>query len=319
LVAWRKGLLKATPAKAPQVAEEKRIDPADGCAYTLNEIVAFYSTKEGKKYIDRCIHQSQKTKAIKGKVGNHTNYYWDTFCKTIVIDDSIHHKEAPAVISTAIAGATEKHLREVALMQISQSQVAGSSQEDLEEIANSDRCVPCDISCGAQTPEEAGTSFRETGQSPSMYPSTYIPGPFWLHEYARSPKQFEHAINHSSHLEEMRNALAAHGLSLQTKDKVTILVRPEDYATIADTIRDWHLGKRYVVVAEEFEGALRHALEVVGKGVTVKDRKLLPPATVRRTFISVATPTSLRSCPFSTGVASTTDANPRARFKPRQA
>lgn len=147
--------------------------------------------------------------------------------------------------------------------------------------------------------------------------SISIPGPFYLLEYARSPKEFRQALLDSTALSKCRSALECNGFSPQTAGHAAIFLRPEDYPSVQDVIKEWELKPRHIIVAAEFETAVHEALNDIGKGVKIKHSSFVPPAMVKRTFIDVPLPSSMRSEPATRATASTSDGNPRVMLCPR--
>jgi len=141
-------------------------------------------------------------------------------------------------------------------------------------------------------------------------------------EYARSPKEFLNALMLAPELAECRDALSREDYSWKLKSGANIFVQPEHYKSVVAALKGRQLKPRHVIIAKEFEHSLNEALRDIGKGVRAKSVGTLPPAftVIKRTFLHVPVPSSLRSEPNSDPVTvSTTDANPRTPTHPRRA
>lgn len=160
--------------------------------------------------------------------------------------------------------------------------------------------------------------FTEGTRAPS---SSFLRGPVYLLEFARSPKEFFNALMSSPFLQGCRHALELERRSPLLANGAKVFVYPDQYDAVWAAVREWKLKPRHVIVAAEFEADLMKAIENIGKGVLEKSRTALPPppAVVKRTFIEVPILSSLRSEPLTEAIASTTDANPRTPLRPRRA
>lgn len=147
----------------------------------------------------------------------------------------------------------------------------------------------------------------------------------------RDPKEFHGALETCGELEQCRDDLLAAGKSLPLRGGGWILVHPEQYDA-AQTWAEWHgaLIPQHVLVCQDYEAGVLNAIEDIPckAKVRVKKKSTVPYAfasmsvtlkhtiSIKRTFIDVHIPSSLRSS--SSGhcaTASTTEAhrgrNPR--------
>eukprot|EP00930_Biecheleria_cincta_P006907 TRINITY_DN108009_c0_g1_i1.p1 TRINITY_DN108009_c0_g1~~TRINITY_DN108009_c0_g1_i1.p1 ORF type:complete len:335 (+),score=53.98 TRINITY_DN108009_c0_g1_i1:51-1007(+) len=178
----------------------------------------------------------------------------------------------------------------------------------------------CDIDCHADRLEQSDDEPEAGTDAPSLQ-GTSVPSPIYLLEFKRSPKEFYSALQESPVLQPLRDALQAERLSSLIPGGAWIFVHPDQYNSVRSIAAEWKLKPRHVIIAAEHEPDLMEALQDIGRGVVQKDRKILPPAPmiVRRTFLEIPVQSSLRSEPLTRAVASTTDANDRAKHRPRKA
>lgn len=184
-----------------------------------------------------------------------------------------------------------------------------------------------------QSGDEANEASESDGSQCSMdsYPeamsaagaasTSVIPQSIVLLEFARSPKQFLHALQYAPELEECRRAMSSSGCPFTVKGGAKVFVRPERYAGVMKAIQGKQLKPRHVIIADEFEDLLELAIHNIGKGVKTKSKAFIPPEPMveKRTFLEVPLPSSLRSDPRSDpATVSTSDADPR-KNNPRRA
>eukprot|EP00928_Gymnodinium_smaydae_P031600 TRINITY_DN23148_c0_g3_i1.p1 TRINITY_DN23148_c0_g3~~TRINITY_DN23148_c0_g3_i1.p1 ORF type:complete len:414 (+),score=37.38 TRINITY_DN23148_c0_g3_i1:71-1243(+) len=171
--------------------------------------------------------------------------------------------------------------------------------------------------------ENRGSSVSDGNMSDAVSKncSSFFRGPIHLLEFTRSPQAFFDALMESDALAACRLALTQEEYEPLLPSGAKVFVFPDQYEAVVAAIGSYDLKPRHVVVSHEFEANVMNALADVGRGVRAKGHEVLPPspAIVSRTFITVIVPSSLRSEPVNTAVASTTDANARVKVRPRKA
>eukprot|EP00747_Dinoflagellata_sp_TGD_P192614 gnl/TRDRNA2_/TRDRNA2_57701_c0_seq1.p1 gnl/TRDRNA2_/TRDRNA2_57701_c0~~gnl/TRDRNA2_/TRDRNA2_57701_c0_seq1.p1 ORF type:complete len:338 (+),score=58.23 gnl/TRDRNA2_/TRDRNA2_57701_c0_seq1:45-1016(+) len=162
--------------------------------------------------------------------------------------------------------------------------------------------------------DEAGEEASSANAASSLLPSA-----IHLLEFKRSPKELLEALRATTELAECRYALERHGFDGALKGGAKVFVRPELYTLVVNAVKGRNLKPRHIIIAEELEASLMNAIEDIGKGVTAKAKTPIHQLLVKRTFIHIDIPSSLRSEPKSDPVTfSTTDGNPRVPFQPRR-
>jgi len=169
---------------------------------------------------------------------------------------------------------------------------------------------------------------------------TLLPQPVYLHQYSRNPKSFQDAILQGPELRDCREALQKAGLSPQLPCGAKLLVKPFEVKPVLEALQlsgdMQRLNASYVIVGEDFEGALAAAVANLRSSEQVhKKRKSeissanaaaatayfgcsVPitigehagiPIVIRRTFIELPVASSLRSCSSRHSAATTTEAS----------
>jgi len=156
-------------------------------------------------------------------------------------------------------------------------------------------------------------------------------------EYSRNPDDLHQALMCHPDLEDCRRALQDSGLRvcLQTPSGqlgAKMFVHPDQYSAALEAIqlRSLTLDKRHVVVREDLEQALDRIVSSLPRRLRIRQKghhrielgtfqQHTIPLRVRRTFVDIDIPSSIRSTPSGGArVASTTDAHSAAR-NPRRA
>jgi len=227
----------------------------------------------------------------------------------------IHHDEKPAIVGVEDSGVHHDEKPAVVGVEDGLGSPAHTAPSlDAQSVFHKKRATPTDA-------DEHVSEDEPTIGPMASHASSQMFGPVHLLEFARSPKEFFNALRDGPELQACRNALEVERFSPVVSGGAFVFVHPEQFTAVMHEVRARTLKPRHVIIAAEFECRLNEALENIGRGVVEKDRKLLPPppAIVKRTFLEVQIKSSLRSEPPTDVVASTADANPRVKYRPRRA
>lgn len=143
--------------------------------------------------------------------------------------------------------------------------------------------------------------------SSAILHSRLIPEHVVLLDVNRTLSSLRSALLEGPELAEIRCALGRHGHSVETPCGAKIFVRPEQYKGVLDTIQTMGLKPRHIIASLEFENLVTGVIDGV-KRTSVKRRRIAKtqpvyseePAVavdVKRTFIHLDIPSSLRSGP----------------------
>jgi len=189
-----------------------------------------------------------------------------------------------------------------------------------------DEASPGPSACNSDSDSDADEldDFEEEGAEDGTSVNaavSVLPSAIYLIEFKRSPKELLVALTCAPNdLAECRDALVHQGFNPVLKGGAKIFVRPEHYPSVVAYLKGRPLKPRHVVIAAEFEANLNSAISDIGKGVIAKAKTPVSDLVVKRTFIDIPMPSSLRSEPNSDpATMSTTDGNPRIVIRPRRA
>jgi len=152
--------------------------------------------------------------------------------------------------------------------------------------------------------------------SSAILRSRLVPDAVVLLEVDRTPGTLRHALVAGDELANVRDALESNGHRVELPSGAKIFVRPEQYQSVVTAIEDMDLKPRHIIVSVEFDNLVNAVIGAV-KRTTVKRRRITTTrpsfctwksvqvnVEVRRTFIHLEIPSSLRSGSASKHAAS---------------
>jgi hypothetical protein len=179
-------------------------------------------------------------------------------------------------------------------------------------------CSSCEVMDAAVSDMQAAleASMQEANEravaingplSSAILHSRLVPEHVVLLDVNRTLSSLRSALLEGPELAEIRGALERRGHAVETPCGAKVFVRPEQYKGVLDTIQTMGLKPRHIIVSLEFESLVTGVIDGV-KRTSVKRRRITKthpvyseePAVavdVKRTFIHLDIPSSLRSGP----------------------